>query len=74
MPPSPLPLLNPTSPDSPHHMAQQQPDFGAIGGHLHGLADEVVLLPNAVLDAPVTLQQLQQVKQNILQQMQQLEN
>ena len=55
-------------------MAQQQPDFGAIGGHLHGLADEVVLLPNAVLDAPVTLQQLQQVKQNILQQMQQLEN
>jgi hypothetical protein len=59
-------------------MAAQQPNYAAIGNHLQGLANEVVLLPNAVPAAPVTLLQVQnlifQMQQNIQQQIQQLEN
>jgi len=56
-------------------MAAQQPNYAAIGNHLQGLANEVVLLPNAAPAAPVTLLQVQnlilQMQQNIQQQIQQ---
>jgi hypothetical protein len=59
-------------------MAAQQPNYAAIGNHLQGLANEVVLLPNAAPAAPVTLLQFQNLihdmQQNIQQQIQQLEN
>jgi hypothetical protein len=32
----------------------EQPNYAAIGNHLHGLANEIVLLPNAVPDAGAT--------------------
>ena len=54
------------------------PNYAAIGNYLHGLANEVVLLPNAAPAVPVTLPQVQnlilQMQQNIQQQIQQLEN
>ena len=53
-------------------MATQQPNYAAIGNYLHGLANEVVLLPNAAPAVPVTLPQVQnlilQMQQNIQQQ------
>ena len=42
--------------------AAQQP----IGNYPQGLADEVMLPPNPVPGAPTTLQQMQQIEQNIL--------
>jgi hypothetical protein len=63
-------------------MAAQQPNYAAIGNYLQGLANEVVLLPNAAPAAPVTLPQIQNlilqlqqnIQQQIQQQIQQLEN